>query len=662
MTRKKILNSIIVFATFFLIGIGVGSDSKAADSNGSNYALTFNNKHSTNNPTANNENNFLLNIKKTGLVIFDYLINYYETNNTNKTSNLYNYPRIKESSQNFVSSDDKKKPNVIFILTDDQYKNSFNPTTMPNTWDFIKKQGTILPNHVLPIPTCCPSRSSFLSGQYGHNNSVENNGGAHGGFANYYSGQRDRGLGWGYNIGSFMKNGGYRTAIMGKYLNNYGDNYKNNIPGTAPNPVPGWDKWFVTIKNKGQKYYNYRVKFNGSARSLGPDRRATEDTWIDKFNKVIHFPAPKCDLPDGCLSRPDIINKQKRSYSEHIYVNQAISFLKRNRSEKPSFVWYAADTPHGTGDKTIYNHKGTWGSASYSPDDQFKFNDAPFKRLIPSPAFNEKRVKSKPLYIKRAKRFGLDKRNKITLHSKARWKSLYSLDRELGRLYKYLKKSGKANNTILVFTSDNGFMSGEHRIPKGKVRPYTEVSEFPILYRGPGIKKNVSVPILTANIDFLPTILNLTGVPKSAVRDPFSNRSNPIDGIDISSYLEQNSTPQISKRKGILISSTPGYDIKPFKPYRGVRSRDFLYVRYYKKNNFKEFFNCRDENECISGLPELYNLKKDPYQRNNLAFHIKKNSNNIAWINRHQSLLNKLSEMERTFHRLRWCSGESCRK
>lgn len=560
---------------------------------------------------------------------------------------------------------EKGKPNIIFILTDDASKSVFNKKTMPNTFKYLKTQGTIFNNQVIPTATCCPSRSVFLSGQYGHNNGVLANGGTYGGFDGYYRPKRGEGFSKGYNIGSFLQNGGYKTALIGKYLNTYGNDYKDNVPGTSPEVVPGWDKWFVSLRNRSQKFYNYYIRFNDDLENFysgySPydlSKKNTEDFTVDSFNKVAYYKAPKCKkLP---CSR-NIRKRIQSTYSERIYVNQAIDFLRKQQvtngqDEKPAFVWYATDTPHGTGDNTLPQHKKkSWGGPSYNPRDFNKFKKI---NISGSPNFDEKDISDKIDSIRKLPNVSLSIKSKIKSHKQSRMRAMFSLDRELNRLYEYLDSTGKSKNTVIVFTSDNGYNAGEHRLIRGKMTPYREVTEFPVLFKGPGIRKGVAINSeIAGTIDFVPTIIDLAGLDSSVVADPESGLNAGLDGISLKPLLAGSSN--IIERGGVLLESvlSGGYSVPGFQLYNGIRTRNYVYLRYRRALQEDISLDCINSvsTKCAQkGYEEFYDLSTDPYQMNNLA-------SSIVPLSDKQTILNELEYHRKLLDRMKDCIGIDCR-
>ena len=97
--------------------------------------------------------------------------------------------------------------------------------------------------------------------------------------------------------------------------------------------------------------------------------------------------------------------------------------------------------------------------------------------------------------------------------------SLLSVDEGVKRVVDALRAKGELNNTLLIFTSDNGFFHGEHRIPKGKLRIYEESIRVPLLMRGPGIPQGVNVRDLSINADLAPTIVDVANASPGLVMD-----------------------------------------------------------------------------------------------------------------------------------------------
>ena len=173
------------------------------------------------------------------------------------------------------------------------------------------------------------------------------------------------------------------------------------------------------------------------------------------------------------------------------------------------------------------------------------------------------------------------------------------------RIYRAVEASGELNNTVIVFTSDNGFFHGEHRVPKGKERVYDEAIRVPLIARGPGFARGLIATEPVINADLAPTFVALAGATPGRVMDGRSllDRDPPrpllIEAGDVSA------------------------------PYTAVRTTSWEWVEYQ------------------SGERELYNLTNDPYELTS----------------RHDdpTLLATKAQLADLLARLRTCAGNSCR-
>jgi N-acetylglucosamine-6-sulfatase len=164
----------------------------------------------------------------------------------------------------------KEAPNIVVITADDQTLETFNRQTMPRTFRLLVDHGTRFDDFIATTPMCCPSRASFITGQYGHNNGVLHN--AYGGLENKPN-----------VLPAWLRASGYRTLHIGKYLNGY-----ERSLGHVTDRAPGWDRWFTLLQ---LKYYGYDVATGNGAirfRQRPSDyvtsvltRRAT--SWLKRF-------------------------------------------------------------------------------------------------------------------------------------------------------------------------------------------------------------------------------------------------------------------------------------------------------------------------------------------------------------------------------------------
>ena len=142
------------------------------------------------------------------------------------------------------------KPNYVFILVDDMRKDELK--YMPKTKALLSQRGMSFENAYVSNALCCPSRATIMRGQYAHNSGVWLT-------HNSSIGGREAYMSRGYeqdNVATRLHDAGYRTALFGKYLNDYKE---TSVP-------PGWDEWFAMF---GQKYFDYEVNDDGTIRHFG---------------------------------------------------------------------------------------------------------------------------------------------------------------------------------------------------------------------------------------------------------------------------------------------------------------------------------------------------------------------------------------------------------
>jgi N-acetylglucosamine-6-sulfatase len=156
-----------------------------------------------------------------------------------------------------------------------------------------------------------------------------------------------------------------------------------------------------------------------------------------------------------------------------------------------------------------------------------------------------------------------------------------------------LKSAGVLYNTYIFFTSDNGWESGEHRIPDEKWQPYDESIHMPLLVRGPGVVAGSTTNKLVLNTDYLPTFTNLAGI----------QRPSYVDGRSLAPVLKGRAT---TWRTAILLERRDFR--KPYTGYSGIRASDgSKYLEY--EGGFREFY---DLNTDLYELSNSYHAATPP--------------------------------------------------
>jgi arylsulfatase A-like enzyme len=229
-----------------------------------------------------------------------------------------------------------------------------------------------------------------------------------------------------------------------------------------------------------------------------------------------------------------------------------------------------------------------------------------------SPSFDEADVSDKPDWVAEKSALRPEEIARYDRRQAARMRSALTLEDLSRSVVSALSRTDQQDDTYVIFTSDNGFHMGLHRVRGAKWTPYTEAHEVPFAVRGPGVPRGKSFDDLVTNTDIAPTVLDMAGLSAPAW----------MDGASFAPFLD--GTPPEAWRSSVLIEGVKGtYYERP--AYSGVRREDEVYVEY------------------DSGEGEYYDLVKDPYQL----------------VNRPEAAPRP---MEENLRALEDCSGEACRK
>jgi arylsulfatase A-like enzyme len=514
-----------------------------------------------------------------------------KTDTISKTSS-----KLPLASQSIVNSS-SSKPNIIFILADDLDLNVMNELTKIK--NLMNDQGVTFLNHFVSLSLCCPSRTAILCGQYAHNNGVFTNSatntdgtfGAYNGFMKRGNDQR--------TMAVSLHKAGYRTALMGKYLNGYTDK-----DGLSYSAIPsGWDEWIVPMHGDPYSEYGFTLNENGKKVSyaLGPN-----STDADKSEK----------------------------YLTTVLEKKALDFIDKSASDTdPFFLYLATYAPHSP--------------ATPSPKYAALLSDPVWVAKHPLPkdaSFNEADIEDKPIWMKNTPLLSRKQINKLGETYRRHVVSMYSVEDMIESIIEKLRETNQLDNTYIVFTSDNGYHFGQHRFTQGKLTEFDTDLHVPLIVRGPGVPAGETREQMTANIDFAPTFEELAGV----------NIPSYVDGRSFAPLLtgegtykkrtvfllehaaqdpvlvEPDSDAALEPLDDTLVSANAGADI--FGKYIGIRHAKYTYILFPE-----------------TGEQELYDNVADPAQINNIA------STTIAT---RSKLMKKLRDWTID---LSTCKGSTCR-
>lgn len=333
------------------------------------------------------------------------------------------------------------KPNIIIILTDDQPYHTMQ--YMPTVQKELVANGVNFTNAYVTTPLCCPSRSSILTGEYVFHHGVKTNRVPIGGATVFDDSS---------TLPLWLQSAGYRTALMGKYLNDYDALPAGYIP-------PGWDEWDAFVRKDADKeFYNgYTLNENG---------------------KVIEYGFNSSD------------------YSTDVLRDKAVEFIREN-SDAPFFLMFTPYSPHQPY-MAADRHK-----------DLFKVYDDTFSPYNP-PNYFEADISDKPAWLNSYEPQTKDYIEKV--HQRM-LRSLMGVDDAVGKIVATLDKEGIRDNTIIIFMSDNGLALGDHRLI-GKACPYETCIHVPFVVSYPDkIPASRVDSGMVLNIDIAPTLIELAGLP-----------------------------------------------------------------------------------------------------------------------------------------------------
>ena len=263
---------------------------------------------------------------------------------------------------------------------------------------------------------------------------------------------------------------------------------------------------------------------------------------------------------------------------------------KGTHGKKPFFEWLAYHAPHDTPARAGARRRSAPLPAN-NPTYQ-KYRHVP---LPEPPSFNERDVSDKPSFVSSLPFL----QGQFIVHLQTRYRCtlavMHEVDKKIGVLMHYLKKSGQLRHTIVFYLSDNGFFFGEHRITRGKSLPYEPALRVPYAVRVPKAyqshKAPHSVGEVVSNEDVAPTILDYAGDVPSCAGPRLCRR---IDGRSMRPLL--GGSGRFPQDRGILSEINSGG-----LAYSAIRTPGFMYDRY------------------PDGERELYNLQTDPWEDHNIA-------------------------------------------
>jgi len=552
----------------------------------------------------------------------------------------------------------QQKPNIVFILSDD-LDDFITPQYFPELLpiiDSIKKTGINFENSFVPMSVCCPSRAGTLSGKYGHITNVLRNGGFDGGREPFMDDEP-------FALPSVLYKNGYRTSMIGKYLNRFEKDGKK-----LPQLPYGWTDGAVHVSSALRPYQGYKYE-------------------------LIHWNngKPMNDTDWQGSTSLSYQGDQPENYSTDVFTNEAIKFLNSTKTNdaQPFFLFLNPTAPHfplPPAPRHYEKTKARWLNVEV-PQQPNTYSD--YGKM--ATADETKIPLDKNLWMQKIWKKNIKQKDKgrklynfvaikndevpkeIKSYRNAEWfnrvGSLYALNEMIEKVIIWLKENGEWENTLFIFSSDNGYQFGNHSLYQ-KATPYEESIRVPLVITGGSnlqLKTQTNIDNWVTNLDLMPTILDFANI--GADTSLSGNSYKKLITTDAQTTIEwQNKVllefngpgmvDRMLKRYRLLFYITPSFT-QDHPTHRAIRmhavaddnsSKIYKYMeweRYPKYQDLHRKIIAKDP-KVMSKLEkgnkrftrkaekaqavdkELYCITDDPYEMDNLLYYKPEQYNLLA--------------------------------
>jgi N-acetylglucosamine-6-sulfatase len=404
------------------------------------------------------------------------------------------------------------RPNIVFVLTDDLSMNLLQ--FMPHV-QAMEQQGLTFDNYFVSDSLCCPSRASIFTGNLPHDTRIFSNTGRQGGFDRFYRRHEEQ-----QTFATVLHTAGYRTALMGKYLNGYMQDRALRAPVGTNYVPPGWSRWDGV--GWGYNEFNYVLNQNHHLLTYG---------------------------------------NQPSAYLTDALAGDAVDFIGQSAAaHRPFFLEVATFAPH----------------EPYVPAPR---NASDFSGLQAprTPGFDRLPV-NPPSWLAGHQPLTTDEISQIDSAFRQRAQSVEAVDAMIGQIEQTLQANQLAGNTYIVFSSDNGLHMGEYELTPGKMTAFDTDIHVPLIVTGPGVPVGVHTTAIAENIDLAKTFAQLGGT--SLPGDGHSLM--PL--LQGSTPATWRGAALIEHRGPPMHLSDPDYQPPTSgnpTSYEAMRTPDFLYVEYF---------------------------------------------------------------------------------
>ncbi|KIV95821.1 hypothetical protein PV10_03427 [Exophiala mesophila] len=448
-----------------------------------------------------------------------------------------------------------KRSNVILVITDDQDLHLNSLEYMPITLKHFRQGGTEFRKHYCTIAVCCPSRVSLLTGKMAHNTNVTDVSPPYGGYPKFL----EQGLNENY-LPVWLQEAGYNTYYTGKLMNAH-----SLVTYNDPYPA-GWNRTGFLIDPGTYNYYNA--------------------CWQSDQNPPVW---------------------RAGEYNTDIVSDAAMEFLdEASKSDRPFFLGVAPIAPH-TEVEFLDD-----GNVKFIPPIPAKRHEGLFldAKIPRGPSFNPEEPQGVN-WIQQLPRANETEVEANDDFYRARLQSLQAVDELVGALVEKVEQLG-LDDTYIIYTTDNGFHMGQHRLQPGKTCAYEEDVNVPFLVRGPDVPKNHVVDFATSHTDIAATIFDLLNIP---LRDDF-------DGVPIPLTLSAMEKAALSPAHGHVTIEFWGVGVGEGLFSIGGPGGS---IDWWANNTYKGLRLVSPQYDLLytvwcNNVHELYDMKVDPYQTKNMYY------------------------------------------
>lgn len=487
-------------------------------------------------------------------------------------------------------------PNLLVLLVDDMRADELR--WMPNVQERLAAEGVTFRNGFAGFPLCCPARASMLTGRLTHNHGVWHHQPPWG-----FTSFRDE-----ETVAVWLQRAGYTTTYLGKYLNGYGKQpARGRTTGTSTQYCPpGWDRW--------------RASIDGGLPPGHPQQGSTYRYFDTTLN-------------DDCAGHRNL-----DGYQSHAYGRLAAEELRGLAGrDRPFFSYVSFTGPHSGLPREPDDPQGV-----YTPARPRHLHGAFDEQITEAPGarWRDPEHDDTPARLRWRRELRGDAAEAVLEVTRQRAEALHAVDEAIGEILGSLEEAGELDETLVVFTSDNGYFLGEHGVPQGKDLPYEPSLRVPVVVRGPGVPHGEVRTEPFLSVDHAPTYADLADAPPGA----------PVDGVSLLDVARLGDPRADDGWSRVVLTESAPSDAARAAARRdpsllrrvrgkvtGLRTSRWLYTEWLP-----------DRVSRRGPLVELYDVTADPQQYDNLADD-----------GRHEELLGRL---HRILAEARACAGMECRR